>query len=227
MNDLRIAFRKLIRTPFITVVAVLSLALGIGANAAIFSIFDQVLLQSLPVAEPDRLVNLVAPGPKPGSQSCNTAGDCEHVFSYPMFRDLEEAEGTGLSGLAAHRLFGANIAQGDRTVDGSGVLVSGSYFPVLGVRPALGRLLQPADDETIGEHPVAVLSHRFWQNDAGGDPTVLNSTIVINGTSMTVVGVAPRGFDGTTFGPQPDVFVPLSMRGAVNPGWDGFRNRRS
>ena len=228
MANIKLAVRKLLKTPFITVIAVLSLALGIGANAAIFSIFDQILLRSLPVAEPDRLVNLEAPGPKPGSQTCNTAGDCEVVFSYPMFRDLQAAEETGFSGLAGHRIFGANIAQGDRTVDGTGVMVSGSYFPLLGLRPALGRLLQPADDEVIGEHTVAVLSHRFWQNSLGGDPGVLNRSIVINGVSMTVVGVAPRGFDGTTLGPQPDVFVPLTMRSQME-AWrqDAFENRRA
>lgn len=227
MADLKLAVRKLLTTPFITVIAVLSLALGIGANAAIFSIFDQILVQALPVNRPNRLVNLEAPGPKPGSQSCNTAGDCGAVFSYRMFRDLQAAEGTRLSGLAGHRLFGANIAQGDRTVSGTGVMVSGSYFPVLGVRPALGRLLQPADDEVIGENPVAVLSHRFWRSNLGGDPNVLNSTIVINGTTMTVVGVAASGFDGTTLGPQPDVFVPLGMRGEVDPRFDSFENRRA
>ena len=226
MANIKLAVRKLLKTPFLTSVAVLSLALGIGANAAIFSIFDQILLRPLPVAEPDRLVNLEAPGPKPGSQTCNMAGGCEAVFSYPMFRDLEAAEETGLSGLAGHRLFGANIAQGDRTVSGQGMMVSGSYFPLLGLRPALGRLLQPADDEVIGAHPVAVLSHRFWRNNLGGDPGVLNRTIVINGTTMTVVGVAPRGFDGTTLGPQADVFVPLTMRGEMER-WRGDFERRN
>ena len=95
MTNLKLAVRKLLKTPFITVIAVLSLALGIGANAAIFSIFDQLLLQPLPVTEPDRLVNLGAPGPKPGGQSCNTAGNCDQVFSYLMFRDLQAAENTG------------------------------------------------------------------------------------------------------------------------------------
>ncbi len=226
MADLKLAFRNLTKTPFITAVAVLSLALGIGANAAIFSMFDEMLLQSLPVREPDALVNLGAPGPKPGSQSCNQAGDCETVFSYPMYRDLER-EQTSFTGLAAHRAFGANLAQGDRTVNGEGMLVSGSYFSVLGVRPALGRLLTPSDDETPGEHPVAVLSHRFWENELGADPAVLNGTIVVNGHPMTVVGVAPDGFQGTTLGAQPDVFVPLTMRGVVEPGWDAFENRRN
>ncbi|MGK7313426.1 MAG: ABC transporter permease [Candidatus Longimicrobiales bacterium M2_2A_002] len=228
MVHLRLAVRKLVKTPFITVIALLSLALGIGANAAIFSIFDQILLRPLPVAEPDRLVNLEAPGPKPGESTCNQAGGCETVFSYPMFRDLQAARETGFAGLAGHRTFGANIAQGDRTVDGEGVMVSGSYFSLLGLRPALGRLLQPADDEVDGGHTVAVLSHRFWQNNLGGDPGVLNSAMVVNGVTLTVVGVAPRGFDGTTLGPQPHVFVPLTLRGQMEP-WSGndFENRRA
>src|SRR5215212_11653684 len=105
MLNLKFALRTLFKTPFVTVVAIVSLALGIGANAAIFSLFDQMLLRQLPVAEPGQLVNLAAPGPKPGSQSCNTAGDCDAVFTYPMFRDLEKAQNV-FTGIAAHRIFG-------------------------------------------------------------------------------------------------------------------------
>ena len=151
MSHLRLALRTLTRTPFITGIAILSLALGIGANAAIFSLFDQMLLRSLPVHEPERLVSLGAPGPKHGSTSCTQAGDCELVFSHTMFRDLER-DGAGFDGIAAHFSFGANIATPDMTMSGKGMLVSGSYFPVLGVQPALGRLFTPADDQNIGEH---------------------------------------------------------------------------
>jgi len=226
MANLKLALRKLTRTPFITVVAVVSLALGIGANAAIFSMFDEMLLRALPVEEPERLVNLAAPGPKGGSQSCNTAGDCEVVFSYPMFRDLEEMQ-ESFTGIAAHFIFGANLAYANQTVSGEGMLVSGSYFPVLGVQPALGRLFVPDDDQTIGGHFVAVLSHDYWESRLGADPGVLSGIIIINGQSMTVVGVAPKGFKGTTLGAQPDVFVPITMRGLMSPGWQGFENRRS
>jgi predicted permease len=226
MRNLRLAFRTLSRTPFVTAVAILSLALGIGANAAIFSLFDQMLLRAVPAWQPDRLVNLGAPGPKPGSQSCNVAGDCDAVFSYPMFRDLEGAQ-TGLAGIAAHRTFGANLAVQGQTLNAEGALVSGSYFPVLGLQPALGRLLGPADDETVGGHYVAVLSHGYWVSQLGGRPDVLDETIVVNGHPMTIVGVAPRGFEGTTLGAQPRVFVPISMRAQVNPGFDGFENRRN
>src|SRR6185436_2372008 len=138
MLNLKLALRTLRRTPLVTAVAVLSLALGIGANAAIFSLFHHMLLQSLPVRAPDELVNFSAPGPKPGSHSCNDAGDCDDVFSYAMFRDLQRLQ-TSFTGVAAHRLFGANLAYRGQTMSGTGMLVSGSYFPVLGVQPALGR----------------------------------------------------------------------------------------
>jgi predicted permease len=226
MISLKLAVRTLAKSPFVAAVAVLSLALGIGANAAIYSLFDQMLIRALPVQEPERLVNLSAPGPKPGSQSCNQAGDCDEVFSYPMFRDLEQAE-TGFSGIAAHRLFGTNLAHATQTVNGQGMLVSGSYFPLLGVRPALGRLLGPADDQIIGEHFVAVLNYHYWANRLGADPAVLNQTLIVNGHTMTIVGVAARGFEGTTLGGRPDVYVPISMRGQMHRGFDGFENRRN
>ena len=226
MRSLKFAFRTLFKTPFVTAIAILSLALGIGANAAIYSLFDQMLLRALPVSAADELVNLSAPGPKPGSQSCNQAGDCEAVFSYPMYRDLER-EQTAFAGIAGHRLFGANLSFRNQTMSSEGVLVSGSYFPLLGVRPALGRLFVPADDQTIGGHYIAVLSYGYWESQLGSDPDVLNEPIVINGQSMTIVGVAPRGFDGTTLGGRPQVFVPLTMRDIMIPAFRGLENRRS
>jgi predicted permease len=226
MTTLRLALRTLLKSPFVTTVAALSLALGIGANAAIFSIFDQLLLRSLPVEEPDRLVNLSAPGVKYGMTSCGQAGGCEDVFSYPMFTDLEQA-GAGFDGIAAHVGFGANLAIDGRTLNGEGMLVSGSYFSVLGVPAAMGRLLGPADDELIGGHFVAVLSHRYWSSELGADPGVLNRTIVVNGHSLTVVGVAGPGFDGTTVGSRPDVFVPSKMAGEMVPGRNRFEDRRA
>lgn len=226
MNNLKLAFRTLFKTPFVTGVAVLSLALGIGANTAILSVFETLLLQPLPVEDPGSLVNLSAPGPKPGSQSCNVAGDCEHVFSYAMFRDLAAAPDLPVA-LAAHRLGSANIATGNQTRNSEMTMVSGSYFPVLGLRPAVGRLIGPADDEIVGGHPVAVLGHRFWEVELGADPDVVGRTIVVNGASLTVIGVAPAGFEGTSLGGRPDVFVPLSMRGVVESYFDGFDNRRS
>ena len=226
MGTLKHAFRTLFKTPFVTAVAIISLALGIGANAAIFSIFEQMLIRPLPVREPRQLVNLSAPGPKPGSQSCSQAGDCETVFSYPMFKDLE-AKQTVFTGIAAHRGFGANLAYQKQTLNGEGMEVSGSYFPLLGIQPALGRLLGPADDQTIGAGFATVLSYDYWQERLGGDPGVLNKTMVINGQHFTIVGVAPSGFTGTTLGARPHVYVPITMRALMEPGFNGFDNRRS
>lgn len=234
LQDLRYALRQLRRSPAITAVAVLSLALGIGANAAIYSLSEQLLLRPLPVPDPERLVNLSAPGPKPGPSTRNRAGGNEVIFSYPMFRDLEAAQ-EPFTGIAAHRYFSANLAASDQPVQGTGMLVSGSYFSVLGLRPSLGRLLGPDDDRTISRHPVAVLSHRFWETRLGADPAVLNDRIVVNGYPMTIIGVAPRGFNGTTLGARPDVFVPLTMASAVGVGFgslgivseEQFEDRRS
>ena len=226
MTNLRLALRTLFRTPFVTIVAVLSLALGIGANAAIFSIFNQMLLASLPVQAPDQLVNLSSPGPKPGSQSCGNAGDCDHVFSYPMFRDLQKMQ-TVFTDIAAHVGFGANLAFEGQTVSGQGMFVSGSYFPVLGVQPALGRLITSQDDQTTGESAVVVLSHNYWTRQFGQRPDVVNQTMIVNGRTLTIVGVAPPKFTGTTLGSEADVFVPITLRGLLVPGFNGFANRRS
>jgi len=233
MANLRLAIRTLFKTPFVTVVAIVSLALGIGANAAIFSLFDQMLLRSLPVHEPGRLVNLGAPGPKPGSNSCSNQGPCSDVFSYPMFKDLERVQ-TSFEGLTAHVEFDANLAFRSQTTNGRGMLVSGSYFPLLGVRPALGRLFTPEEDKTISGHFVVVLSEDYWRTRFEANPNILNETLIVNGQAMTIVGVTARGFEGTSLGSRPQVYVPLTMRGLMEPGFvrpvpngNGFENRRS
>jgi predicted permease len=223
--DLRLAVRSLLSAPLVTLVAALSLALGIGATAAIFSLYEVVLLRPLPVEEPDRLVNLMGPGPKSGSISSNNAGGMEAVFSYPMFRDLERHPGP-FSGIAAHRSFGANLAYQGDTRSSQGLMVSGRYFEVLGARPELGRLIGPEDDAAPGAGMVAVLVYDAWRKRFDADPGVLNRQIVVNGQSLTIVGVGPRGFRGTTLGQDPEVFVPLSLRGAMSPGWNGYENRR-
>ncbi len=231
MLSFKHALRTLFKTPFVTAIAIVSLALGIGANSAIFSLFDQMLLRALPVQEPERLVNLGAPGPKHGSTSCNDAGDCDQVFSYPMFRDLEEQQVLGkahvFTSIAAHVIFSANLAFEGQTVSGYGMLVSGSYFPTLGTRPALGRLLDDADDRAVGESPVVVLGFDYWRTRFGGSRDVLNRTLIVNGQALTIVGVAAEGFQGTTLGSRPQVYVPITLRGLMAPGFDGFENRRS
>jgi putative ABC transport system permease protein len=226
MINLKLAGRTLFKTPFVTLVAIASLALGIGANAAIFSCFNQILLRSLTVPESDRLVNLSAPGPKPGSQSCNQAGDCDEVFSYAMFRDLQKDQ-SAFTEIAAHRLFGANLSYQGQTLSSEGLLVSGSYFPVLGIQPALGRLLSPDDDRLVGESLVVVLSHGYWSTHFASDPNILNQSMIVNGQTVTIVGVAPRGFDGTTLGAKPQVFVPITLRGLMQPAFRGWANRQN
>ena len=225
MPNLKFALRTLFKTPFVTIVAIVSLALGIGANAAIFSLFNQILMKPLPVPEPTRLVNLAAPGPKPGSTNCSQAGDCETVFSYAMFRDLEKVQ-TPFTGIAAHLSFGANLSARGQTQNAQGMLVSGSYFSVLGLRPVIGRLLTPEDDRVPGESHVVVLSYTCWQNRFALDPAVLNQPLTVNGQAMTIVGVAPKGFEGTTLGVKPEVFAPITMRGFSQPS-KAFDNRRN
>lgn len=220
-----LAFRVLTKTPLLTAVAVGSLALGIGANAAIFSIFDQVLFQSLPVSNPQELVNLSAPGPMPGSTSCNQQGSCEEIFSYPMFRDLER-EQTVLAGIAGHRLFGASLAIDDAPSAGTGAWISGQYFAVLGVRPALGRLIGPDDDVIVNGHDVVVISHDLWVTRFGGRPDVVGRTMVVNGRTMEIIGVTSREFTGTTAGSRPAVYVPMTMRWAFSTlSYTGYENR--
>ena len=220
MRSLTFAIRSLFRTPFITATAIVSLALGIGATAGIFSVFHQVLLQSLAVPDPSALVNLSAPGPKPGFGSCGRAGDCDVVFSYAMFRDLQKIQ-TIFTDIAAHVGFGANLAYEGQTSSGGGLLVSGSYFPVLELQPALGRLLNSNDDKLVGESRVVMLSYNYWSSRYGLDPTILNKQIIVNGQSLTIVGVAPKGFDGTTIGMRPAVFVPITLRSVLDAdtGW--------
>lgn len=226
MRNLQLAWRMMAKSPGVSLIAVLSLALGIGANAAIFSIFEQILLRQLPVERPEELVNLTANGPRSGSNSTNDTGGQESIFSYAMFRDLER-EQKGLTGLAAHRSFGANVAFEGVAGVAPGTLVSGSYFPVLGLQPAAGRLFTREDDVTPGKHALVVLSHRYWTTRFGADPGVIGKTLIVNGLAMTITGVAPAGFRGTSLSSQPAIFVPISMREALSPGWKGLAERRN
>ena len=225
MRTITLAARMLLKTPFVTAIAVISLALGIGANTAIFSLFDELLLRPLPVPAASQLVNLSAPGPTPGSNSCNQSGGCDEVFSYAMFRDLEKAQ-TPFTGIAAQRITSLSLSVRNEPLTGEGTMVSGSYFPVLGLNAALGRLLGPDDDKVIGANFVAVISYSFWEEKFGKDPGVVGKPIGVNGKSYTVVGVAPEKFEGTTVASRPLVFVPITMRGEVErfSRWEDRRN---
>jgi predicted permease len=224
MRQLTLALRMLVKTPFMTTVAVLSLGLGIGANAAIFSLFNQILLRPLPVEEPERLVNLSAPGIKNGSTSCGNAGDCDAVFSYAMYLDLAK-DPQSFSGIAAHHLFDANVGYRDETRTVDGMEVSGNYFSLLGLRPVAGRLIAPEDTAAVGSAPIAVLSYDYWETRFNHDAAVIGQTVVVNGQTLAVVGIAPAGFDGTTRGTRAKLFVPITLRALLEPPFTQFDSR--
>ena len=222
----RTALASLLRAPGFSLAVIFTLGLGIGATTGIYSVFHHLLLEPLPVHDPERLVNLAAPGPRQGSTHCGIAGPCEMVFSHPLFRDLEREQAV-FDGLAAHVEFGANVVLGDRTAAIDGLLVSGQYFSTLGLAPAHGRLIGPADDNEIGQSRVAVLSHDYWQRELGGDPGVVGRTIRVNGQSLNVIGIAPPGFAGTTRGREAELFVPLTLRWLLQPETSNNHEDRS
>ncbi|MBZ5625981.1 MAG: ABC transporter permease [Acidobacteriia bacterium] len=221
MARIRYALRSLAKAPLLSLVVILSLGLGIGANTAIFSLLHQVVLSSLPVEKPQELVLLTSPGDfKGGRSSTNNSGNMDYIFSYPFFRDLEK-QAQAVSGLAGFRDLGANLAFRSQTVTGSLLVVSGGYFPLLGVKPLLGRAIAPEDDRAGGGNAVAVLSYGYWKDKLGGQLDALNQPIRINGQVFTIVGVAPKGFNGTTLGQDPDAYVPLSFKPLLTPNWNG------
>jgi predicted permease len=219
-KDFGYALRSLRRAPVFTAAAVLSLALGIGGNTAIFSLIDQVLLRALPVPNPQELVIVKSPGMRTGHVSSDEAQGAGS-FSYPMYQDLRDKQ-TGFAGLLARYGFSANIAFGGQAQPGSGELVSGNYFDVLKVRPALGRLIFPQDAVTPGGSPVVVLSHSLWLKQFAGRADILNRQVVVNGRSLTVVGVTPAEFFGTQLGQYPDVYVPMTLKAEMTPNWNGL-----
>ena len=215
-QDLRYALRTLASKPGFTLVVVLTLALGIGANTAIFTLMDQVLFRLLPVKEPERLVVVDAPGPFSG-QSHNHS-DTLTPMSHPLFLELRDKSGA-FEGALAEYTTPLHVSVGNQTDPVDGVLVSGTFFDVLGLRPAAGRLLGADDDRTPGAHPVVVLGHGFWTRRFAADPRAVGQTLLVNGQRMTVVGVAPAGFHGIDVGESPDVYVPLMMLPQVVPTW--------
>lgn len=224
-QDLSYALRQLRRAPGLTAAAVITLALGIGANAAIFSLVDQILLKRLPVAEPERLVMLRYEGSDTGHAS-SYGGDTQHYFSYPMYRDLRDQNNV-FSGMLA--MFPAQVGVQWRNAPSlaNSELVSGNYFSVLGVQPALGRLFIPQDSATQSASSVIVLSYRFWKQRLAADPSVINQNILVNGHSYTIIGVAQPGFDSVIAGTVPDFFVPITMKAQMTPSWDDLENHRS
>jgi predicted permease len=217
LNDLRFALRQLRRSPVFALTAVLTLALGIGANTAIFSLLDQALLSALPVQRPRELVILQYTGDAWEGSTHNHGGDPNALFSYPLYKDLV-AQNQAFSGILATNAADIGLTRRDSSLTARAELVSGNYFNLLGVKPFLGRLLMPADDERPNGSPVVVLGYEFWRNQLGADASILNSTVGINGHPFQVVGVAPPSFRSAIWGESPAVFTPLTMMDTIIPG---------
>jgi putative ABC transport system permease protein len=227
LRDLRYGVRGLGRNPGFATVAVLTLALGIGANTTIFSLLDQALMRALPVQDPGQLVVLSFAGSDPGhhhSEGGDTPGRT-HEFSYPMYRDLRD-KNTVFHGLIAVAPKSVGITWNNHAEPVPAEMVSGNYFETLGVRPALGRLLVAGDETTAGADAVAVLSFDYWKNHLAEAP-VAGKTLLVNGTPFTIVGVAAPGFHSVVWGRTPAVFVPITMQHVVDPEWSMLDDRQS
>jgi putative ABC transport system permease protein len=224
-KDITFGLRMLAKSPGFTAIAVITLALGIGANTAIFSLMNQVLLRQLPVKNPNELVLLRAPGPQTGHVS--TDGDSTESFSYPMYKGLRDTNSV-FTGILARYGFSASVASRGQTDRATGEVVSGNYFEVLGVQPAIGRMFSQDDDRVPSAEPYVVLSYSYWKRHFGGDPSVLNKVLLINNVEMTVVGVAQAGFTGVQVGRTPDLYVPMMMTplmteyGETLDGWNDY-----
>jgi predicted permease len=220
-GDLRYAFRSLRKAPVFTAVAVLSLALGIGANTAIFTLLDQILLRLLPVKDAKQLTLLTMRGRHYGS---NWGGN---AISYPMYRDFKDRNSV-FSVMFCRFIREVSLSFDGHTELTRAELVSGTYFPGLGVGAALGRTFNENDDLTPSGHPVAVLSFDYWKMHFAGDPQVVGKKIVVNGNNMTIVGVAQEGFDGVELGSAAKIFIPVMMEPDLLPQNKEFlRDRRT
>jgi len=218
VQDLRYALRQLRKNPGFTAVAVLTLALGIGANTAIFTVVNALLLKMLPVSRPEQLVVVGDPSRVNSRSNGSPRTD---IFSYPLYKELRDHNSvfTGLSAAGSDQQIEFNAGQGVRTAEKvTGRMVSGNYFTLLGLQPAVGRLLSDSDDTAENSNPVAVLSYGFWQRRFALSPSVLGRDIRLNGFPFTVIGVAPAGFDGDVVGEQMALFVPLSMQPEIVRG---------
>ena len=220
VQDLRFAYRGLVKAPAFTAVAVASLALGIGANTAIFTLLDQVLLKLLPVKDPRELVLLTMRGNHYGN---NWGGN---ALSYPMYSDIRENNQV-FTGMFCRFSTRVSLSFGGQTERVAAELVSGTYFPVLGVTAALGRTFTPEEDNSPGGQPLAMLSYAYWKSRFAGDPSVVDQTMVVNGHNLTIVGVAQPGFTGAELEFVPQIFVPMMMQAQMTPGNDLLKDRRS
>jgi predicted permease len=219
--DLRFSARSFLRSPSFTVTAVLSLALGIGATTAIYSLVDQVLLHALPVRQPERLVLI----DWKGDQAANGFGSW-NLMSYPICRDLQQQD-RFFEGVFCRAATTVNLSTGGEHKPAPAEIVSDTYFSVLGVGPALGRVLEKGDDETPGANPVVVLSYDFWKTQLAGAPDVVGRKVLVNQYPMTVVGVAAPVFRGIDVGEVPFLWIPAAMLAQAIPGQNGLLDRRT
>lgn len=226
MQDVKYGVRAMMRSPGVTVVAISSLALGIGANSAIFSLMDSVMLRSLPVQEPERVV-LFGDGLDEG---ISDGFPNPWLFSYPFFREMQKRNQVFSDVAAAFSMIdnAHGFVESRTEAEAFQVqMVSGSYFPMLGVRALLGRTLNEGDDNSKGGHPVAVVSYEWWTRVQGRDPAVLGKKVTLGATVFSIVGVAPPEFFGTKVGTRPDVWIPLAMQSEIPPGFDGYNDQMS
>jgi predicted permease len=216
LNDLRYAFRMLIKTPGFSIVAFLAIALGLGVNTSIFGIVNTLLLRPLPIGHSEHVVQVYTNDPHLTGRAPN---------SYLNFLDYAK-QNTVFSRVAGYTFAPMGMSRGSETWNVFGQLVGGNYFDLLEVHPALGRAFLPEEDTTPNGHPVAVLSHKFWKK-LGGDAGIIGSTVTLNGHAFTIIGIAPASFTGIDVGIGPDVWVPMAMHSWARPtGDEWFENRR-
>jgi len=218
-QDIRYAFRSFRKTPVFTAVAVLSLALGIGANTAIFTLIDQLILRLLPVRDPQSLVLLAGRGRHYGGNNGINA------LAYPMYQDLRDRNQV-FNGMMCRNRFNYTLSFGAQSEVIAGEMVSGNYFPLLGLHAAAGRLFTASDDLREGASPYAVISYAYWQARFAGDPHAIGQRILVNNYPIIIVGVAQPGFDGMDPGLPAKMFVPISMAVSVRPGFENMWDRR-
>jgi predicted permease len=217
LSDLRYALRQLRRSPVFALTAMLTLALGVGANTAVFSLLDQALLRALPVRQPERLVYLQGTGDAWRGHTSSHGGGVASYFSYPMYRDLRDKD-AAFDGLIATTKQMVDLTRNNTSAFAEAEIVSGNYFDVLGVQPALGRVFNQSDDVTAGAAPVVVLSFDYWRRRMNADPSAINQTISLNGQPFRVIGVTGAGFHSAVWGENPALFVPMAMLDQVIPG---------